>query len=84
MIAFPLTSLSVAVTVAVAVAPDVPSATLTSAVDTVGGASLSLIVTVPMPSKIVTFTSLLRFTSNVSLSSSLVSPPMVRATVLEV
>ena len=56
------------------VVPALPSVTVTSSIDRVGGASSSVIVPAPWPSAIVALAGLDRSTENVSLASSSRSP----------
>ena len=79
----PLAADSVTSTDAKGVSPVLPSGTVRVATDdTVGGASLSVIVPLPSSSAIVAPTGLERRTKNVSFASSSVSPTMVIATLL--
>ena len=69
----PLAALNVAVNVRF-VEPLSPSVTLGELIDSVGVASLSVIVPVPVPAEIVAFVALLRATTTVSFGSSRTSP----------
>ena len=70
----PLPALSVTVNVNDGVAPTVPSGTLGDEIDSVGAASSSVIVPVPVPVEMVAFVALLNATTTVSSDSSVVSP----------
>ena len=69
----PLAALSVTVNVNAA-DPPFPSITLGDEIDSIGAASSSVIVPVPLPVASVAFVGLLSFTATVSSDSSLVSP----------
>jgi hypothetical protein len=65
-------------------APPLPSVTVTSLTETVGGASSSLIVPTPWPSAMVAFDGFDRVSVNVSFASSSVSPTTSTVTVFVV
>ena len=75
----PLACESVTVKVA-GVVPELPSVTEASLIVMVGGASSSLMVTMPVPSSMVALLGVESVTENVSLGSSTRSPTMVTGT----
>ena len=79
----PLAALSVTEKL-MATVPLSPSVTLAEPIETVGNASSSVIVPVPVPVKMVALVGLLNFTATVSFGSSKVSPFTVTAMLLVV
>ena len=62
------------------VVPELPSVTVASVIVIVGGASSSLMVTMPVPSSMVALVGVESVTERVSLGSSARSPTMVTGT----